>query len=604
MYHNKKINCYCLKANVGKKAERRDIPQKNHAVSLFDTMVFSRNGKNVGDILVGKGKISQAQYDKAFSDSQKTDKSFEQCLIEANACSDESIAAAMGELINVPYVSLQATLIAQDILNLVGGHVLREHGVIPIGYADEENTILILAMANPLDVDALDDIAIITGMVIEPRIATLTDINKLLDKYFGSAEALSAAEQYQKERESKNAELKAEAEKEEQEVNNAPIVQLVRSILEQAVRQRASDIHVDAHESQVVIRFRIDGVLKNVMTYDINLLPVIVTRIKIIGGMDISEKRKAQDGRITVIVDRTEYDIRVSILPTSYGEKVVMRLANTVALTRTKAQLGMRENELKVFDHIISNPNGIILVTGPTGSGKSTTLYTALSALNDESVNIITVEDPVEANIAGINQVQVNVKADLTFANALRAILRQDPDIIMIGEIRDYETASIAVQASITGHLVVSTLHTNSSAATVSRLLDMGVESYLIADSVVGIIAQRLVRKLCTHCKKPVEATEDDKRVLGVDPNEPLTIYEPCGCPMCSDTGFYGRTAVFEIMEMTQELKHLVTIKANSNEIKECALKNGMHTLRMSAAQCVVEGITTMKELYKVSFDA
>ena len=236
------------------------------------------------------------------------------------------------------------------------------------------------------------------------------------------------------------------------------------------------------------------------------MLPVMVTRLKIMGGMDISEKRKPQDGRITIEVDHTEYDVRVSILPTSYGEKVVMRLANTVALTRTKAQLGMRDHELTRFDHILSNPNGIILVTGPTGSGKSTTLYTALSALNDESVNIITVEDPVEANISGINQVQVNNKAGLTFASALRSILRQDPDIIMIGEIRDYETASIAVQASITGHLVVSTLHTNSSAATITRLLDMGVESFLIADSVVGVLAQRLIRKLCPHCKKPGES--------------------------------------------------------------------------------------------------
>lgn len=565
-------------------------------------MVFNRAGNNVGKVLLKKGKITQEQYEAAIAESEKNDKPLSETLVSGKV-TPEDIAQAQGEVIHVPFMSLRALTLPPEIIKLVNGQVLRRHNVVPISFAGESTDVLVLAMSNPLDMVAIDDISIITGCQIEPRISTLGDINQLLDKYYGSEEAMTAAEQYQKERESRYAEMEAKAEKEDQDLSNAPIVQLVRSILEQAVRQRASDIHIDAHETQVVVRFRIDGVLKNIMSYDINLLPVIVTRIKIIGGMDISEKRKAQDGRITIDVDRTEYDIRVSILPTSYGEKVVMRLANTVALTRTKAQLGMREQELKVFDHILSNPNGIILVTGPTGSGKSTTLYTALSALNDESVNIITVEDPVEANISGINQVQVNVKANLTFATALRAILRQDPDIIMIGEIRDYETASIAVQASITGHLVVSTLHTNSSAATVSRLLDMGVESYLIADSVVGIIAQRLVRKLCPHCKKPREATRDEKEILGVDPDQPLTIYEPGGCPMCSETGFYGRTGVYEIMEMNSELKHLVTIKANTNEIKNCALKSGMNTLRMSAAKYVVEGVTTMKELFKVSFE-
>lgn len=566
-------------------------------------MVFSRNGKNIGDILLANGKITQAQYNAAFAESEKIDKPFGDCLVDINACDAEDVAAAMGELIHVPYVSLRATTLPQEIVNLINGQVLRRHNVVPIEYTDETKSSLILAMANPLDMEALDDIEIITGCIVETRIATLTDINKLLDKYFGSAEAMSAAEKYQKERESKFAQLEEKEKEEEADISSAPIVQLVRSILEQAVRQRASDIHIDSHETQVVVRFRIDGVLKNVMSYDIKLMPVIITRIKILGDMDISEKRRTQDGRITVVVDRTEYDIRVSVLPTSYGEKVVMRLQNSIALTRSKDQLGMREDDLKRFDHIISNPNGIILVTGPTGSGKSTTLYTALSELNDESINIITVEDPVEANISGLNQVQVNTKAGLTFANALRAILRQDPDIIMIGEIRDYETASIAVQASITGHLVVSTLHTNSSAATITRLLDMGVESYLIADSVVGVIAQRLIRKLCPHCKKPVAATAEQKRLLGWDENELLTIYEPCGCPMCSDTGFYGRTAVFEIMQITPDLKRLITQKASTEALKNCALNDGMHTLRTAAAKYVIEGTTTVKEMLKVSFE-
>ena len=279
--------------------------------------------------------------------------------------------------------------------------------------------------------------------------------------------------------------------------NNSPIVQLVKGMIDQAVRQRASDIHIEPMEKQVRIRYRIDGALYEKSVYSIRLLPAIVARVKIIGGMDISEKRKPQDGRITQIVDRKEFDIRVSILPTVYGEKIVMRLTSKNALTKEKSQLGLKPDELKKFDHILQHPHGILLVTGPTGSGKSTTLYTALSELNKEDVNIITVEDPVEANIDGINQVQVNTKANLTFASALRSILRQDPDIIMIGEIRDQETASIAVQASITGHLVVSTLHTNSAASTITRLADMGIEPYLIADSTIGVIAQSRVRRLC-----------------------------------------------------------------------------------------------------------
>ncbi|MBQ8943524.1 MAG: type II/IV secretion system protein [Clostridia bacterium] len=564
-------------------------------------MTFNRDGNNLGDILLANGKVTKEKLEQAYAESQKTGKNLSECLRDLKLCDDESIARAQGELLDVPYISLRAVTLPPEIVRMINGRVLRQHNAAPVEFLDGNTDILVVAMANPLDMVAIDDLTMITSCQIEPRISTATEINGLLDKYYGSEEAMSAVEAFTKDRESKLAAMADDEEEEETDLQSAPIVQLVRSILEQAVRSRASDIHIDAHETKVVIRFRIDGVLKNVMAYDIELLPVIVTRIKIIGGMDISEKRRAQDGRITIHVDRLEYDLRVSILPTSYGEKVVMRIASTVGLTKTKAQLGMREAELERFDNILKTPNGIILVTGPTGSGKSTTLYTALSALNDETVNIITVEDPVEANINGLNQVQVNPKAGLTFASALRAILRQDPDIIMIGEIRDYETASIAVQASITGHLVVSTLHTNSSAATITRLLDMGVESYLIADSVVGVIAQRLVRKLCQHCKKGRDATDEEKRILGIPVYKPFTIYDPCGCPMCGDTGFYGRTGVYEIMQVTPELKRLITAKANTEELKNAALKDGMHTLRMSAAQYVIEGITTITEMLKVS---
>ncbi len=555
----------------------------------------------LGDLLVFQNVITDKQLEEALKMQKKYNTHLGDCLITMGFASDGDIADALEMQLNIPRIDLRGIKIDADLITSMNGTVLRRHNVLPIGYSDDTKTTLILAMSNPLDIVAQDDISFITSCMIEPKISTLSEINSVLDKYFGTGEAMSAAEQYAKEREEQLKQLEEQEAMNTADLENAPIVQLVRSIIEQAARQRASDIHFDALEKQVRIRYRIDGVLTEKMLYDLKLLPAIVTRIKIMGGMDISEKRKPQDGRISIIVDKTDYDIRVSILPSTYGEKIVMRLASSQALTRTKAQLGMGDNELEVFEQILANPNGIILVTGPTGSGKSTTLYTALSELNDESVNIITVEDPVEAHVAGINQVQVNPKADLTFASALRSILRQDPDIIMIGEIRDYETASIAVQASITGHLVVSTLHTNSSAATITRLLDMGVESFLLADSVVGVIAQRLVRRLCNSCKQERPATEAEKELLEITTNE--NVFTPKGCPRCNESGFYGRIGVYEIMKMTPELKQIITKKGSTEEIKVMAMNNGMKTLRMGAKDFVLQGITTIEEMLKVSIE-
>ena len=336
------------------------------------------------------------------------------------------------------------------------------------------------------------------------------------------------------------------------------------------------------------------------------MLSAIIARIKIVGGMDISEKRKPQDGRISMVVDHNEFDVRVSILPTVYGEKCVMRLAQKNALTKDKSQLGLSETDEREFDELLKNPNGILLVTGPTGSGKTTTLYTVLHELNREDVNIITVEDPVEANINGVNQVQVNPKAELTFANALRSILRQDPDIIMIGEIRDGETAKIAVQASITGHLVVSTLHTNSSAGAITRLMDMGVENYLLADSVFGVIAQRLVRRLCPECKKSHVATPIECRELGISDNDMQqapVIYEACGCEKCGKTGYAGRIGVYEILRVTPKVKMAIHQNASTDAIRKIAVDEGMRTLQMSARRLVMEGVTSLNEMLRISFE-
>lgn len=562
-------------------------------------MAYGAKKVRMGDLLVNSGVITEEQLQKALD--IKGNRKLGEVLVDEGMASEEAIARALSDQLGYDIIDLQNVVITEDIISLVPANILEKYKIIPFEYAQDNLNVLRVAMTNPTDLAAIDDITLITNLQVEPVVATVRSIMMALDKYIGNAEVNSALEEYAKEKESLMAE---QEDMYSEDVNNSPIVQLVKNLIEQAVRQRSSDIHIEPMERQVRIRYRIDGSLYEKATYSIRLLPAMVARIKIIGGMDIAEKRKPQDGRITQIVDRQEFDIRVSILPTVYGEKIVMRLTSKNALTRSKSQLGLKDRDLKKFDHILSNPHGILLVTGPTGSGKSTTLYTALSELNKEDVNIITVEDPVEANIDGINQVQVNNKADLTFASALRSILRQDPDIIMIGEIRDQETASIAVQASITGHLVVSTLHTNSAASTITRLTDMGLEPYLIADATVGVIAQRLVRRLCPECKKPKKADADDLELLGLEQGGDVTIYEPCGCAKCDGTGFKGRIGVYEIMEVTQPLKSIISKNGDVEAIKDKALEEGMNTLRMSATEYVMEGITSVSEMIKVSFDS
>lgn len=563
-------------------------------------MDFNRKKIRLGDVLVERGVITQEQLEQGLQLQKGSGRKLGETLIDEGFTTEEAIGRALSNQLGYDMIDLQNVAIPEDVLGLVPGNVLERYKVLPFEYASDNMNVIRVAMADPMDMAAMDDIAIITNLQVEPVISTTRSIMLALDKYFGNVEVNSALEEYTREKESQMAE---QEDMYSEDVNNSPIVQLVKTMIEQAVRQRASDIHIEPMERQVRIRYRIDGALYEKVTYSIRLLLAMVARIKIIGGMDIAEKRKPQDGRITQVVDRQEFDIRVSVLPTVYGEKVVMRLTSKNALTREKSQLGFKPRELKKFDHILQNPHGILLVTGPTGSGKSTTLYTALSELNREDVNIITVEDPVEANIDGINQVQVNNKAELTFASALRSILRQDPDIIMIGEIRDQETASIAVQASITGHLVVSTLHTNSAAGTITRLMDMGIEPYLIADSTVGVIAQRLVRRLCPECKRAKKPDAEEREMLALAPDADVTIYEPCGCSKCDGTGFKGRIGVYEIMEISQGLKSIISKNGDAEAIKEKALEEGMSTLRMCATEYVLEGITSVNEMMKVSFD-
>ena len=553
----------------------------------------------IGDVLVAAGAITEEQLQEGLAKQKETGRKLGNALVDLGFISNDMLITVLTTQLGIDYIELKGAKIEEKVIHMVPENMVTKYQAIPIEIDPDNPNILKVAMADPMDIMAMDDIGLVTNLQVEPMLASEEGIRNAIDKYYGSAQAMEAAEAYRQEQQ--NVLGGGDEEEGNEEIDNSPIVLLVKQIIEGGVRQRASDIHIEALENSVRVRYRIDGALKQVMSYDLSILAGITARIKIIGGMDIAEKRHPQDGRITIMVDRREFDVRVSILPTVFGEKTVMRLTSKDGLTKPKSALGFDAEQEKVFDNILSNPHGIILVTGPTGSGKSTTLYTSLSELNTEDVNIITVEDPVEANINGINQVQVNNKADMTFAAALRSILRQDPDIIMIGEIRDGETAGIAVQAAITGHLVVSTLHTNSAASTITRLIDMGIESYIAGDAVVGVIAQRLVRRLCTTCKQP-RLVEDDERVqLGVPADEEdVIIYEPQGCPLCNDTGYSGRIGVYEMMPVSRELQAVIASGATADVIEKQALKEGMLTLKMGAAKHVLDGITSIAEMNKI----
>lgn len=568
----------------------------------MNLLEFFNKKKRLGDILIDAGIITGEQLTGALAEQRKNGQKLGETLIDLGFTTEVEIANALHRQLNYDYVILAEKRIDKDIIKLVGEEILRKYSMIPFEYKPGYPNILRVAMSNPLDYVAIDDIAIVTNLQIEPAVATSNDIAAAIDKYYGNTEALKVAQRYTRERDSL---IKADQSVQEisDEVENAPIVMLVRSIIEQGIRQRASDIHIEPLEDELRIRYRIDGVLDKGRRYNQSLMPAIIARIKIISGMDISEKRRPQDGRISMNVARMDYDIRSSILPTIYGEKIVMRIASKNGFAKDKKELGFTEEELVIFDKMLSKPHGIILITGPTGSGKSTTLYSMITSLNKDGINLITIEDPVEAHITGVNQIQVNEKVNLTFAQALRSILRQDPDIIMIGEIRDQETAEIAVKASITGHLVASTLHTNSAAGTVTRMVDMGVEPYLLSESLTGIIAQRLVRRLCPDCKRKRAIAEAEKQILGNTQISNNYIFEPVGCVKCNDSGYIGRIGVYEILQVTSKIREAIRKKWPMDAIADIAETEGMKPLRQVAARLVLEGVTSMEELLRICFD-
>lgn len=555
--------------------------------------------KRLGDLLIEVNMITPQDLERVLEIQKRTGKKLGEILLDEKLVTEQDIIQVLEFQLGIPHVELDKFEIEKEIVTLINESLAKKYCLIPI---KQEDNIITVAMSDPLNVFAIDDIRISTGFDVKPVIASISDINKAIDRYYASSTARKAAQDVLKEVDNLYKRIDSDDEKISLEVSNSPAVKLVNTIFEQAAKLRASDIHIEPFENFVRVRYRIDGELTESMRTDPKTLSALVTRIKIMGGMNIAEKRLPQDGRIPYSFGNKAFDLRVSVLPTIFGEKVVVRLSEKKAVIASKTQLGLYDENLKKFDSLLKNPNGILLVTGPTGSGKSTTLYTALRELNVPDVNIVTVEDPVENVVEGINQVNINAKAGLTFANSLRSILRQDPDIIMVGEIRDTETAEIAVKAAITGHLVLSTLHTNDAPSTITRLLDMGVEPFMVASSVVGVIAQRLVRRICNNCKYEYTPDADELKLLGLD-DDNIKLHKGKGCEECNNTGFRGRIGLFEILVVNKELRDIINKKPSIDELRDMCIRNGMKTLKGCGFQLVTQGVTTLEEVMGVAYE-
>ncbi len=563
----------------------------------FDPRSFTRP---LGEMLVNSGIITEKQLEEALKYQKNRKVKLGTALVELGYIDEEELAKFLGRQLGYPYVTLEKLEIPDELLRILPYEFMKRNLVVPV---EKRGNILVLAMSDPLDQSLINEVSFLTSLHVEPvvcpeksilnfleeRLSRESEIEKLIPKEIMEMEDMEIVE-----------ETEGEEGEEKPLVEEAPIVKFTHFLIVDAIRKDASDIHIEPYESLVRIRYRIDGVLHDVMTLPTWIKNSLASRVKVMSGMDIAEKRLPQDGRFKMKIGGREMDFRVSSLPTMFGEKIVIRILDPGKIRLDLSTLGFEEEQLKKFRKAINLPYGMILVTGPTGSGKTTTLYAALSELNKTEVNISTVEDPVEYYLPGINQVQVNETAGLTFATALRAFLRQDPDIIMVGEIRDIETAEISIRAALTGHLVLSTLHTNDAPSAVGRLIDMGVEPYLVSSSVVMVVAQRLVRLICENCKEKTKPNPEILKELGVDPDN-STFYKGKGCKKCNYTGYRGRIAIYEIMEVTPTIRELAVKKSPSEVIRKAALEEGMITLRESGIRKVKKGLTTLEEVLRTT---
>jgi len=549
--------------------------------------------ENIGAILVREGLVTDDDLQAARGIQAESGEALTRVLVDESMIDETKLVLVLAEHMGIEYVNLADVTVDPTAALLIPETLARRYSVIPYGY---EGDSLLIAMADPSNVLVIDDIRAITGLHVVSRISTRSDILDAVRRMGAYDDTVSDLTDMMTEDDEEEDLTSIEA-----AVEEAPIVKLVNTLVTRAVNERASDIHIEPGEHDLRIRYRIDGVLHEVMSSPRSVSGAVVSRMKIMAELDIAERRVPQDGRVSLRVTGRQIDLRVATLPSIYGEKVVIRILDKDDAVLDLPDLGFLPESLDRFESSYRKPYGTILVTGPTGSGKTTTLYSTLNILNKPDVNIITVEDPVEYRLAGITQVQVNRKAGLQFHTVLKSILRSDPDIILIGEVRDGETAAIAIEAALTGHLVLTTLHTNDAASSVGRLIDMGVEPYLVSSSIDSILAQRLARRICERCKVPKEVSGDLVSQMGFDPDDgPLTIYDAVGCKVCSDTGYRGRLSINEILLMSEEIQHLAVERRPSDEIKNVAVEQGMKTLRRDGMDKVRLGLTTLEEVLRV----
>ncbi len=557
--------------------------------------------KRIGEILIERGKLDAAGLERALRLQQDGGERLGALLVTLGVCAQRDVAEALSIQLGLPLVDAGGYPEFPILEETVSARFLREARALPVR---EDESELALAMVDPTDGYTIGAFRMVTGRAIKPLVAIPTELDAALERLYGAGK--SAQEQLLGDIETRGDEVAFDADIQQLKdlASEAPVIRLVSLIITNALDTRASDIHIEPFENRLIVRYRIDGVLHEVESPPRRLSAAVISRIKIMANLDIAERRLPQDGRIRLRVQGKEIDLRVSTVPTMHGESMVMRILDKGGVALDFKRLGFEADTLKAFMDVLLEPHGVLLVTGPTGSGKTTTLYTALDTLNKPDVKILTVEDPVEYQMPGINQIQVKPQIDLTFASALRSIVRQDPDVIMIGEIRDLETAQIAVQSALTGHLVLSTIHTNDSASTVNRLLDMGVEDYLLTSTVIGILAQRLVRTLCEQCKEPYVALPEVVEQFGLrrftDAPE-IRLYHPKGCPQCAVTGYTGRISIIEMLPMTDPLRSLVMKHANAGELRDEAIRGGMLTMYEDGLRKAVRGITTFEEVLRVT---
>ncbi len=549
----------------------------------------------LGDLLVQSGMITAQQLEEALRSQKKSKKRLGSILVEKGYLTERQLAEVLSRQLRVPLVSLARYRPMGEALRLIPKNVAKRLELLPLALLD--NNRMMIAMADPLNVLAIDEVKILTGMELEVGITTTSEIERELEKFYQVQGSLEDA--IVEVVETEPGEMDLEREEKRAGADDAPVVKLVNTILEQGAKEGASDVHIEPFEKVTRVRFRVDGALYDALDFPKKLHPAVSSRIKIMANIDISEKRKPQDGRILIKAANRKIDLRVSTLPTIYGEKVVLRLLDQANAMVGLEKLGLYPEDRELLDDMIHRPYGIVLVTGPTGSGKSTTLYSVLEQISKPEVNIITVEDPVEYTMTGINQIQLNERAGLTFGEALRSILRQDPDKIMVGEIRDLETGVLAVRAALTGHLVLSTLHTNDAPSASIRLIEMGIAPFLVASSMIGVVAQRLVRKLCENCKEEYEIPESVLIDMGLPPG--TKAWKPVGCDVCRTTGYKGRSAVFEIMKVDDVIQSLILEGASASRIRKEAISRGMKTLRQAGLRKVTDGVTSLEEVLQVS---